>query len=418
MRPAASATTLRRQAPHLRSKKGPAKAPVRPARFRKSPIKRVGSRKVVGRGDASNLELPNSMTNLAKSMSAPISLDSLLGPSATRSSRKARRKQHKGRDKSRNRKMSQHEAVVPVPGSAHETSSRRARRRIANPRQVLEAMKQSLALEEVAEEVNSDDAASRPENVNSPRHPPTSPLVHRSTPTRPAKRAALGKRTRRLGTKAPFERRDVAAKDARHQHGRWNVRVYAWGCGAGGRLGTGNERTASAPVVAATTNATTGDRVIPAKLACGDTHTLMLSLSGLVYSCGRGTASGQTAPNKATTRLQQVPGLDGISVADLACGELHSAVVTQGGNLYMWGDPANGRLGLGPNTAVVRTPTLVPVLARKQVIAVACGQRHTVAITMSNAVFSWGAGKAGQVCPRWLCFVACGLQRCVSFTLL
>ncbi|KAL4824930.1 hypothetical protein H8958_010051 [Nasalis larvatus] len=66
------------------------------------------------------------------------------------------------------------------------------------------------------------------------------------------------------------------------------------------------------------------------------------------------------------------------------------------GELYMFGEPENGKLGL-PNQLLSnhRTPQLVSEIPEK-VIQVACGGEHTVVLT-ENAVYTFGLGQFGQL---------------------
>ena len=52
--------------------------------------------------------------------------------------------------------------------------------------------------------------------------------------------------------------------------------------------------------------------------------------------------------------------LDGATVTRVACGYHHSAMVTDSGALYVFGDPEGGRLGLGAAVAEKGDPVEVP----------------------------------------------------------
>ena len=95
-------------------------------------------------------------------------------------------------------------------------------------------------------------------------------------------------------------------------------------------------------------------------------------------------------------------------VKAVACGLVHSAAVTENGDLYTWGcgfqgqtghaslaldDETNDRL-----TGVQLLPKLVGSFVRKEKItAVACGARHTAALSSLGEVWCWGEGKCGQL---------------------
>ncbi|KAH3761505.1 ADPribosylation factor subfamily protein [Pelomyxa schiedti] len=93
----------------------------------------------------------------------------------------------------------------------------------------------------------------------------------------------------------------------------------------------------------------------------------------------------------------------GLRVTQVACGDNHTAVVTEIGALYTFGDNKSGQLGTGDNTPR-NTPTLVvfglSTIARVQQIAAggAYGQGHTIAVLAdTGSMYSWGANNYGQL---------------------
>jgi alpha-tubulin suppressor-like RCC1 family protein len=80
-------------------------------------------------------------------------------------------------------------------------------------------------------------------------------------------------------------------------------------------------------------------------------------------------------------------------------GDFHAAAVTSFGELYTWGNSLGGALGLGdgaPNSVTepifVREPREL-----RGVRAVACGARHTLALTKLGDVFAMGLGEYGRL---------------------
>jgi alpha-tubulin suppressor-like RCC1 family protein len=85
----------------------------------------------------------------------------------------------------------------------------------------------------------------------------------------------------------------------------------------------------------------------------------------------------------------------------IAAGGLHSAVIGGDGGLFTFGtdDMQRGYLGLGATfhtTSVCMPPTRVP-MAGVRCIAVATSSFHTLALTASGQVFSFGCGDRGQL---------------------
>ena len=92
--------------------------------------------------------------------------------------------------------------------------------------------------------------------------------------------------------------------------------------------------------------------------------------------------------------------LQGLVVSMFACGggseEHPSAAVTSSGAIYTWGSGGSGQLGHGDLENLVM-PQVVssPLLQGQQVVQVACGSAHTVVITHTGAILSWGSGQVG-----------------------
>eukprot|EP00850_Spirogloea_muscicola_P011088 SM000067S20365 [mRNA] locus=s67:597748:600451:+ [translate_table: standard] len=89
-----------------------------------------------------------------------------------------------------------------------------------------------------------------------------------------------------------------------------------------------------------------------------------------------------------------------LRLTTIAAGERHALAVTDGGDLFGWGTNAQGQLGLGPGAATFRDPQLISCQlgARHaaRLSAVACGSRHSVALTEEGEVVTFGWGLYGQ----------------------
>lgn len=83
-------------------------------------------------------------------------------------------------------------------------------------------------------------------------------------------------------------------------------------------------------------------------------------------------------------------------VRQVACGGLHTALVTENGDVYTWGDGRNSQLGQSEKKSLLMIPTVVEKLTSVHVVQVACGQHHTLALTDTGDMFSWGCAKFGQ----------------------
>ena len=84
-----------------------------------------------------------------------------------------------------------------------------------------------------------------------------------------------------------------------------------------------------------------------------------------------------------------IPALSGKTVAAVACGDTHTLVATGDGELYSFGRNQNGQLGTG-NTNDSLRPLQVEALEGRRITGVACGAEHSVCCTSEGEVYSFG----------------------------
>ncbi|XP_035533289.1 retinitis pigmentosa GTPase regulator b [Morone saxatilis] len=80
----------------------------------------------------------------------------------------------------------------------------------------------------------------------------------------------------------------------------------------------------------------------------------------------------------------------------IACGDEHTALITENGKLFMFGSNNWGQLGLG-SKVTVNKPTCVKALKSEKVQLVACGRNHTLICTAQGKVFASGGNSEGQL---------------------
>ncbi|XP_077975128.1 E3 ubiquitin-protein ligase HERC2-like isoform X2 [Styela clava] len=170
-------------------------------------------------------------------------------------------------------------------------------------------------------------------------------------------------------------------------------RLYTWGQGNYGRLGHGDNATQLKPKFIMALH---GVHVV--KVACGsrDAQTVCLSRNEVVYSwgdgdfgkLGRGGSEGCSTP-------QIVDKLNDKGIIDIGCGAQFSLALSKTGKIWTWGKGDYFRLGQGHDQHV-RHPTIVSGLADKNIVKVAVGALHCVAVTDAGEVYSWGDNDHGQ----------------------
>ncbi|KAJ4951449.1 hypothetical protein NE237_028281 [Protea cynaroides] len=170
------------------------------------------------------------------------------------------------------------------------------------------------------------------------------------------------------------------------------MQVYSWGWGDFGRLGHGNSSDLFTPLPV---KALHGVRI--KQIACGDSHCLAVTMEGEVQSWGR-NQNGQLGLGHTEDSLvpQKIQAFQEISVKMIAAGAEHTAAVTEDGKLYGWGWGRYGNLGLGDrNDRLV--PQLVSAVDGQKMVLVACGWRHTISVSSSGGLYSYGWSKYGQL---------------------
>lgn len=90
-----------------------------------------------------------------------------------------------------------------------------------------------------------------------------------------------------------------------------------------------------------------------------------------------------------------VAALSSIHVCTVATSAAHSLVVSDSGDVYSWGYCNNGQLGHGDYTSQSK-PKHVETLPGR-VCSVACGMCHCVAVLTAGLVYTWGLGSYGQL---------------------
>ncbi|VAH47934.1 unnamed protein product [Triticum turgidum subsp. durum] len=80
----------------------------------------------------------------------------------------------------------------------------------------------------------------------------------------------------------------------------------------------------------------------------------------------------------------------------IAAGAEHTAAVTEDGEIYGWGWGRYGNLGLGDrNDRFV--PEKVSSVEGEKMVLVACGWRHTITVSSSGSLYTYGWSKYGQL---------------------
>ena len=182
--------------------------------------------------------------------------------------------------------------------------------------------------------------------------------------------------------------------------------VVAWGTSAVGEIGNGTTNTLVDTPVQVLGLGGAGVLTGVVAVATGEFHSLALRSDGTVVSWGDDGFGqlGRGLSNSSVSTPVQVKGPRGIGfltdVVAIAAGRSHSLALRSDGTLLAWGVNDVGQLGNGVVGGIRTTPTLVagigsPSLDR--VIAISAGAFHTIALRADGTVAAWGSDTNGQL---------------------
>ncbi|KAG7241695.1 hypothetical protein INR49_025160 [Caranx melampygus] len=132
----------------------------------------------------------------------------------------------------------------------------------------------------------------------------------------------------------------------------------------------------------------------------GEHHGLLLTQGGQVYSFGELLWRDLSIPASAPLLEES---LLGKTVVRVAAGGFHCGALSEQGNIYMWGENTAGQCGLTDRGTVtnitVSEPCLVSVVdsevvppAVVRIVDLVCGREHSLALSSQNELWAWGSG--------------------------
>jgi uncharacterized repeat protein (TIGR01451 family) len=143
-----------------------------------------------------------------------------------------------------------------------------------------------------------------------------------------------------------------------------------------------------------------GQGVEVSALEAGSCHSVALRSDGTVWTWGC-NGSGQLGDGTWSNRNVPTRVAILVDIVAVAAGQFHSLAVRVDGTVWAWGWNTNSQLGDG-TTSNQPTPVQVedpsdPTGFLTNVVAVAAGERHSLALKQSGEVWSWGYNANGQL---------------------
>ncbi|OTF82930.1 RCC1 domain containing protein [Euroglyphus maynei] len=133
------------------------------------------------------------------------------------------------------------------------------------------------------------------------------------------------------------------------------------------------------------------------EFSAGRNHILARSKNGKIFACGSNEFGQLGIYGSESINIPiQIGALQNEHIIGIACGAFHSLALTKRGLLFGWGFNFWGQLGLGDNHNRFM-PTLLQQLQRENIVEIACGQHHSVALSRSGHLFTWGHNAYGQL---------------------
>lgn len=201
--------------------------------------------------------------------------------------------------------------------------------------------------------------------------------------------------------------------------------IYAWGNGSNGRLGLGDTTDRSNPTQVVTNNGssrrqsqgstatTSGSSHQPLlfrRIYCGASHSLAISTDGRAFSwgknnqgqCGHGHINDQLSVEEVVFFQGEVEE----KVVHAAGGWEHTMFCTSSGRVYSCGCgyKDSRRAGIPPvlghgDFDRRLKPTLIQYFLdnNEEIVKVACGWDHSLAVSCQGTIFSWGSGSNGKL---------------------
>jgi len=208
-------------------------------------------------------------------------------------------------------------------------------------------------------------------------------------------------------TVGSFNTLTISAIAGAHKHSLFLTntgKVYTCGLNTDGQLGLGDTAIRNVPTLIATTVGSFNTLTISA-IAGGSFHSAFLTNTGKVYTCGRND-KGQLGLGDTTTRnvptliATTVGSFNTLTISDISCGGSHSLFLTNTGRVYTCGVNTDGQLGLG-DTAIRNVPTLIATTVGSfntlTISAIFSGASHSLFITNYGKVYTCGRNIEGQL---------------------
>ena len=172
--------------------------------------------------------------------------------------------------------------------------------------------------------------------------------------------------------------------------------LFTWGNNASGQLGQGSEKNSPIPTLLEHLEHTS----IKTAVARGRNSACIMEDTGKVYTFGNGSHSilghGDSMDQPNQTLPTKVNGLGNKECTAVCIGGFHMMVIDDDQKVWSWGRNNRGQLGLGEGTSGDYGKPQ-PLSTLTNIVALAAGRQHSLALNERGEVHSWGCGRDGAL---------------------
>ncbi|XP_012586719.1 PREDICTED: X-linked retinitis pigmentosa GTPase regulator-like [Condylura cristata] len=167
--------------------------------------------------------------------------------------------------------------------------------------------------------------------------------------------------------------------------------LFMWGDNSEGQIGLKNLTSVCVPH-----QVTVGKPI--SWISCGYYHSAFVTKEGELYTFGEPDCGKLGLPNQLLLNHRTPQQVSGICepVIQVACGGAHTVVLTEKA-VYTFGLGQFGQLGLGPFLFETLEPKVVDQIEHQKVSYICCGENHTALITDVGRLYTFGNGRHGKL---------------------
>ena len=191
--------------------------------------------------------------------------------------------------------------------------------------------------------------------------------------------------------------------------------IFTFGYNQSFQCGLPNTNSFNQNTIPDPTNISELYNIFSKEVTCGNEHSLILTPNGEVYGIGS-NEDGVLGYTDITLKSYK-PLLIHFGEKDeytkkiikISSGTIHNLALTENGKVFSWGAAMGGQLGHEEKLLIknsknkknyfISKPTIISSLIDKNIIItkISCGEAHSIAMTNTGSVYSWGFGSNGQL---------------------